>query len=166
MNSMSFRRALIAASAAALALVASAPVVTPAHADPLGEIAGEVLDIAAKKLQVDVERGTALLEGDVKAVLGELTVTAPKVQIRYDEAPRVKWARAYGGVQATVKGIRANAAQVEVNLAERRVDLSGGVRLSRGKGWVKAERASIDLGTHKVTLHGVEGSIPVKPPKR
>ena len=44
--------------------------------------------------------------------------------------------------------------------------LKGGVRLTRGKGWITAERASIDIPTQKVTLHDVKGSIPVDRPKR
>ena len=163
---MSLARVAVAAVVASFAFVASAPVLSPAHADPLGVVAGESLDITADKLDVDVNGGTALLEGNVRAVLGELTVTCPKVEMKYDEAPRVKWARGSGGVRASMKGIVAKASVVVVNVASRRVQLQGGVRLTRGKGWVEADKASIDLKTRKVTLHGVKGSIPVEPPQR
>lgn len=137
-----------------------------AQADPLAVIAGEALDVKADRLEVDIDKGTAQLAGHVRVTMGELEVWAPAVGIQYDQAPRVKWARATDGVKARVKGIEATAQSVEVDVAKRRVKLSGGVRLTRGKGWLKAERASIDLATRKVTLDEVSGSIPVETPRR
>ena len=139
--------------------------VPEAHAD-LATISGQTLDVKANTLDVDINRGRATLEGDVHATLGELTVVCPKVELAYDEAPQVKWARGTGGVEARVQGIVARAAVVEVDVVKRKVDLSGGVRLTRGQGWVEAERASIDISTYRVSLHEVKGSIPVKPPPR
>jgi lipopolysaccharide export system protein LptA len=139
---------------------------TPANADPLAVIEGQSLDIKAGKLDVDVDKGTATLEGDVRATMGELEVLCPKIEIKYDQAPRVRWARGSGGVKARVKGIEANSNVVVVDLAKRVVNLSGRVKLMRGRGWVEADRATIDLVTHKVTLHEVKGSIPVEPPAR
>jgi len=136
--------------------------VPEAHAD-LATISGQTLDVKANTLDVDINRGRATLEGDVHATLGELTVVCPKVELAYDEAPQVKWARGTGGVEARVQGIVARAAVVEVDVVKRKVDLSGGVRLTRGQGWVEAERASIDISTYRVSLHEVKGSIPVKP---
>lgn len=138
----------------------------PAVADPLGVIAGEVLDVSAQRLDVNVDNGTAQLEGDVHARFGELDVNCSKVEIRYDESPRVKWARGVGGVRARLKGIEATAASVTVDVPGRSVELNGGVRLSRGKGWVTADVATIDLATRKVSLRTVKGSIPVQPPAR
>lgn len=160
----------------AVALVSLAPLLAVAvagtlrarsvEAAPLAVVAGEVLDIKAAKLDVDIGAGHAVLEGSVQATLGELVVTSPKVEIRYDTAPRVRWARGSGGVTATLRGIQAHADAVVLDVGRRSVELEGGVRLSRGKGWVHAERAKIDLSTRKVTLHEVEGSIPVEPAAR
>jgi len=149
-----------------LALVGLAVTGAPAQADPLGVVAGEALDVTAERLNVDVDEGTATLEGKVHAKLGELDVYCPRVEIRYNTAPKVRWARGTGGVRATVKGIEARASVVEVDVAKRHVRLSGGVDLRRGRGWVKAERATIDLATRHVSLRDVKGSIPVEPPKR
>ncbi len=150
----------------AAALATGGAVVSPAAAGPLAVVEGEKLDIKASKLDVDIDKGTALLEGNVEARLGELTVTCPKVEIRYDQAPRVRWVKGSGGVRARVKGIDATASSVVVDLAKREVTLTGGVRLARGKGWVEADKATIDLSTKKLTLHDVKGSIPVEPPAR
>lgn len=137
-----------------------------AHADPLGVVAGEVLDVSAKRLDVDVEGGTAKLQGEVHATLGELDVECDKVEIRYDPSPRVQWARGTGSVKARVRGIEATADTVEVRVPERTVELRGGVRLARGRGWVTAARATINIATQKVSLEGVKGSIPVEAPAR
>lgn len=149
-----------------LALAASPVDLVPEARAGLATVAGEALDVKADTLKVDIDKGEATLLGNVHATLGELSVVCPKVDIRYDEAPKVRWARGSGGVEARLKGIVAQAAVVQVDVAQRRVDLSGGVRLTRGKGWVTAGRASIDIATHKVTLHEVKGSIPVEPPPR
>jgi lipopolysaccharide export system protein LptA len=157
----------IAAAALLLSVVSVwVPGAARAQADPLAVVAGEALDVTAERLNVDVEQGTAVLQGQVQVRLGELDVRCPKVEIRYDEAPKVRWARGTGGVYASVRGIEARAQVVEVNVAQRKVNLSGGVYLSRGRGWVKAERATIDLATRKVALRDVTGSIPVEPPQR
>src|SRR2546429_3642820 len=69
-----------------------------AHAAPLAVVEGEVLDVSADHFDIDVEHGTATLQGSVVARVGELEVRCPAVELSYDESPRVKWARARGGV--------------------------------------------------------------------
>src|SRR5688572_16500255 len=54
--------------------------VPEARAD-LATISGQALDVKANKLDVDINRGRATLEGDVHATLGELTVVCPKVEL-------------------------------------------------------------------------------------
>ncbi len=133
---------------------------------PLGVMGGQTLEVVAEKLEVDVDRGTALLTGRVQAKLGEVQVECPKVEVRYDSAPNVKFARGTGGIKAVFRDITAKAQNVEVDVAKRQMTLSGGVELARGRGWVRAERATIDLSSHKVSFDTVSGSIPVQPPSR
>lgn len=111
-------------------------------------------------------RGSALLEGKVHAVVGDMQVDCEKVEVRYDEAPNVRWAKGSGGVSARAKGFVATVATVEVDMAHHSVRLQGSVKLSRGRGWITADRATIDLLTKKVVLDDVEGSIPVPTPAR
>jgi lipopolysaccharide transport protein LptA len=138
----------------------------PAEADPLGVIGGEELDVSAERLDVDVRSGTALLEGNVRAKLGELTVECARVELEYDESPRVRRARGSGGVVARFKGITAQAAGIDVDVPTHAVRFEGQVRLERGKGWVTAERAVLDVSTGKVSLESVKGMIPVVTPDR
>jgi len=132
-----------------------------AQAAPLAVIEGEALDVSADHFDIDVERGTATLQGNVVARLGELEVRCPRVELSYDDSPRVKWARAKGGVVARFKGIDATSSAAELDARNRSVTLSGGVRLARGRGWVTAQQATVDIASGKVSLHEVKGSIPV-----
>ncbi len=159
------RRGLCVAAASLLApLVLSGA--GPAHADPLAVVDGQSLDVRADKLDVDIAKGTAVLQGNVRAVLGEFEVECGKIDVRYDEAPVVRYARGSEAVTIRLKGIEAKAAAFEVDVARRSVRLQGGVRVSRGRGWVTADAAQIDLATRHVTLDDVKGSIPVQAPSR
>lgn len=138
----------------------------PALADPLAVVEGQSLDVRADHLDVDIAKGTAVLQGNVRAVLGELQVECGQIDVRYDEAPVVRYARGSKDVTVRLKGIEAKAATLEVDVARRSVRLQGGVRVSRGRGWVTAEAAQIDIATRHVTLDAVKGSIPVQAPAR
>ncbi|MGC4069305.1 MAG: LptA/OstA family protein [Polyangiaceae bacterium] len=129
---------------------------------PLVQIGAEVLDISAKQLDVNLAKGVALLDGDVHVKLGELDISCDRVDIRYDDAPMVRWARGSGSVRASMRGITATAQSLEVEIPERRVRLIGDVKISRGKGWIEAEHASIDLPTGRITLDEIRGSIPIE----
>jgi lipopolysaccharide export system protein LptA len=136
-----------------------------ARADPLAGIGGDALDITADSLEVDVPAGTAVLTGHVSLIKGALKVECPRIDIKYDEAPHVKWAKGSGGVTAEIRGVHAEAPEVELDLARHVLELRGGVRLTRGQGWLNAERATIEISSAKVTLKDVRGSLPVALPK-
>ena len=139
---------------------------SPAVAAPLAVVEGEALDVSAERLEVDVDRGTALLQGNVSLTFGDIEIRCPKVEIRYDRSPRVSFARGTGGVTARLKGTEATADAIEFDAASRKVSLSGAVRLTRGRGWMRAERAVLDIASGKVSLEEVKGSIPIEAPKR
>jgi lipopolysaccharide transport protein LptA len=136
-----------------------------AHADPVAAVGGEAVQLAADQLDVDVHAGTAVLTGHVSLVKGTLKVECPRIDVKYDEAPRVTWAKGSGGVTADIRGVHAEAPEVELDLARHVLELRGGVRLSRGLGWLNADKATIDIDSAKVTLKDVKGSIPVALPK-
>jgi lipopolysaccharide export system protein LptA len=154
---------LVAAAVSALGLVVFGDgfATHTASAAPLVVVDGEALDVSADHFDIDVERGTATLQGNVVARVGELEVRCPTVVLSYDESPRVKWARAKGGVVARFKGIDATSSVAELDAKSRAVTLSGGVRLSRGRGWITAQQAIVDIATGKVSLQEVKGMIPV-----
>ena len=124
----------------------------------------EPLQMSADRLDLDVEGRTALLTGHVKLARGAMTLSCPRVDVRYDHVPHVTWAKGSGGVVAEVKGVRAEAPDVEIDMGARTMELRGGVRLTRGDGWITAERATINIATAKVTMSDVKGSIPIPKP--
>jgi lipopolysaccharide export system protein LptA len=125
----------------------------------------DLIELTADQLEVDVTAGSAVLTGHVSLVRGSLRVECPRVDVRYDEAPRVTWAKGSGGVTAEIRGVHAEAPEVELDLARHVLELRGGVRLTRGQGWLNAERATIEIASAKVTLKDVKGSLPVALPK-
>lgn len=149
--------AVVAPSVALLLLASSS------SSAPLMQIGAEALDVSAKQLDVDLARGVAKLEGEVHVKLGELDVSCDRVDIRYDDAPMVRWARGSGNVKAAIRGITATAQSLEVEIPERRASLVGNVRIARGRGWIQADHATIDLPTGRITLDEIRGSIPLEP---
>jgi lipopolysaccharide export system protein LptA len=140
------------------AILAPAPI---AQAEILGVGGGEGVSLEAERLDIDILAGEATLTGKVTLSKGDLVVNCPRVDLRFDHAPHVTWARGSGGVTADVRGVHAEAPSVEFDLGRQLLDLSGGVKLTRGQGWLAADSARIDIATGKVSLVQVKGSIPV-----
>ncbi|HEX7667253.1 MAG TPA: LptA/OstA family protein [Polyangiaceae bacterium] len=132
-------------------------------ADPILSVGGDAMEVQADSLEVDVTAGEAVLTGNVSLAKGGLKVSCPRIDLKFDNTPHVKWARGSGGVVADVKGVHAESPDVELDLVKQILELKGGVRLTRGQGWLQADSARIEIATAKVTLTQVKGSIPVSP---
>jgi lipopolysaccharide export system protein LptA len=143
------------------ALVALPFATPPAQAEILGVGGGEGVSLQADRLDIDILAGEGTLTGKVTLAKGDLTVNCPRIDLRFDHAPHLTWAKGSGGVTADVRGVHAEAPFVELDLTRQIVDLSGGVKLTRGQGWLTADSARIDIATAKVSLNQVKGSIPV-----
>jgi lipopolysaccharide export system protein LptA len=123
--------------------------------------AGDTVSLQADRLDVDILMAEATLTGNVTLTKGEVTVSCPRIDVRFDQTPRVTWARGSGGVSADVRGVHAEAPAVEVDLVSQVLELRGGVKLARGQGWMTADSARIELPTGKVSLTQVKGAMPV-----
>jgi lipopolysaccharide export system protein LptA len=132
-----------------------------ARAEILGGVGGDTVMLQADHLDIDVLSGEARLDGKVTLTKGDLVVNCPRIDLRFDHTPHVTWARGSGGVTADVRGVHAEAPSAELDLIRQVIDLRGGVKLTRGQGWLTADSARIDLPTAKVSLTQVKGSIPV-----
>jgi lipopolysaccharide export system protein LptA len=143
-----------------LALAALLTPVTLASAEILGGGADPV-KLEADQLDIDILRGEATLTGKVTLTKGDLVVNCPRIDLRFEHAPHLTWARGSGGVTADVRGVHAEAPSVELDLAKQVLDLRGGVKLTRGQGWLTADSARIEIATAKVSLLQVKGAIPV-----
>jgi lipopolysaccharide export system protein LptA len=146
--------------AAALALASVFVPTQLARAEILG-VGGEAVSLQAERLDIDVMAGEATLTGKVTLSKGDLVVSCPRIDLRFDQNPHLTWARGSGGVTADVRGVHAEAPSVELDLIRQVLDLRGGVKLTRGQGWMTADTARIDITTAKVSLTQVKGAIPV-----
>lgn len=139
------------------------PLVAPrvAGADPILQVGGGDVRVEAEKLEVDVTEKTAVLTGNVLLAKGDLSVKCPRLDLKFDHAPHLSWAKGSGGVAADVRGVHAEAPEVELDLTKQVLELRGGVKLSRGQGFLQAESATINILTAKVTATQVKGQVPV-----
>jgi hypothetical protein len=104
--------ALLGATAVTLSLEGA-----PAQAaGALAVVEGQTLDIRAAKLDVDVDKGTATLEGDVSAKMGDLSALPNRHQVR--SSARVRWARVRRR-EGSREGIEATSNVVVVDLQTR-----------------------------------------------
>lgn len=144
-----------------IALAALLAPVTLARAEILGGVGPEPVKLQADQLDIDILAGEATLTGKVTLTKGDLVVNCPRIDLRFEHAPKLTWARGSGGVTADVRGVHAEAPSVELDLTKQVLDLRGGVKLTRGQGWLTADSARIEIGTAKVSLTQVKGAIPV-----
>ena len=148
----------------AVIVAASASFAPSVTADPLLDVTKGDLGVQADQLEVDVAAGTAVLTGKVVLSKGDMTVRCPRFDLKFDGTPHVRWAKGSGGVVADVRGVRGEAPEVELDMVKQVLEMRGGVKLSRGQGWIQAERATIELATARVTATQVKGTIPVPKP--
>lgn len=157
---------MVALLGCGLCVLFAAPILAPhAHAQLRDERSEEAIDISAEELDLDVNAGTAEFSGKVSLRRGDLKVRCQKLEVRYAEGPSIVFAKARGRVEAELRGIRAEAPEVEIDLSRNQLELRGGVRIAQGSGFLQAASGSIDLGTSKVKLTDIKGSIPVKAAK-
>jgi lipopolysaccharide export system protein LptA len=152
---------LLGAGALAPTALAAEPKAAPAR-----ELdAAKSIDIHAEHLDLDLAARTAKMTGNVTITRGSLELRCPHVDVRYDEGKaaelRVTWLKGAGGVVASVNGVRAEAPEVELDVGAQTMALKGGVRMTRGEGWITADRATVELKTGKVSMTDVKGSLPV-----
>lgn len=156
----STNKAVVLATSALL-MVSTSFLPARAAADPILDVGKGDVSIQADKLEVDVATGTAVLTGQVVLGKGDLVVKCPRVDLKFDGTPHLMLARGSGGVVADVRGVHGEAPEVELNLPKQILELRGGVKLSRGQGWLQADKATIELATARVSATQVKGSIPV-----
>lgn len=152
------------ALAAGLVLLSTSFAPREADADPLLDVGKGDVGVQADKLEIDVATGSAVLTGQVVLSKGDMAVRCPRVELKFDTSPHLNWAKGSGGVVADVRGVHGEAPEVELDMKKQILELRGGVRLSRGQGWIQADKATIELANGKVTATQVKGSIPVPKP--
>ena len=151
--------ALVLSTAATFVLMPLAP---SAAAGPLGfSLGGEPVDVRADLVEVDLAKGTAVLEGNVELKRKGLTVHCPRLEASFDAEGKILRAKATAGVVVKLaeKNVRGDADEAEIDLLLRTAELRGAVRVSSGGTTLTAQKATMSLVTSRVTLEAVRGSF-------
>jgi len=137
-----------------------APKAPPKSAAPEGRAPTEgVLELEADEMDLDLDGKSAELHGHVQLEKSGMSLRCDHMSVRYDEVPIVTWAKGTGRVVLEVRGVRAEAPEVVIDVQRNLVTLGGGVRVARKEGWLTAEQATVNLATGHVKLKQVKGVV-------
>lgn len=131
-----------------LGLILASPVLAQGALVPFGTQADTALpvEVTSDNLDVNQDDGTAEFTGDVVIVQGEMTLSADRVRVNYDEtARRISTMDASGNVVLINGPDAAEADEAEYSVDTGLVVLTGNVLVTQGANAVAAERANINL---------------------
>ncbi|MCU0683273.1 MAG: hypothetical protein MUF34_13710 [Polyangiaceae bacterium] len=120
----------------------------------------DALDVRADKLEFDWGMARAVLDGHVQLRRGDILVTCPRVEGRFDASARLLTARGFGPVTADFRGTHAEADDVEVDMSQKVIRLKGHVQVVRGGARLTAERGTIEFASAHLSLEEVHGVLP------
>ena len=124
-------------------------------ADPTAPV-----EIAAESLTVDQDTGTAVFEGEVVIVQGDLRLLAQRVEVVYGAtAVEIVRLRASGGVVFATATEAAEATTADYDITNGTLELSGNVLLTQGPSAISAEQIVINLITGNAQLSGRVRSV-------
>ena len=109
----------------------------------------EDVEVTADALTLDQTAGTALFEGDVLIVQGELRIGAARVEVFYttEEGQDITRVLASGGVTVTSGAEAAEGDSAEYDVDAGTLTMDGDVLVTQGSGAIAGDRLVIDLET-------------------
>src|SRR5690349_14285994 len=99
---------------------------TSAHAESLLALPTDPMNLQADKVEIEINAGNAVLSGNVLLSKGDLSVRCARVDVKFDTTPHIRWAKGSGGVTADVRGVHAEAPDVEFDVVRQTLELRGG----------------------------------------
>jgi lipopolysaccharide export system protein LptA len=151
------RRASSSRLLAVVALLASSPLLA------VESDRDKPMDIDADSMQSNVNEGTATLTGNVRIVQGTLDVRAAKAVVTQDEQQQVSRAVLTGSPATLAQDLDdggrldARAAQIDYDMANDRVVLTGNAVVAQPRGELRGERITYSLNDGRIEAGGPEG---------
>lgn len=144
--------------AMAMLFGASTPLLSQGASLPFAGLpAGQAQDVevAADSLMVDQATATAVFVGDVQVGIGELRLSAARVEVVYaEEAGKIAALRASGGVILSNGTESAEGDTAYYDLVAGQMLLEGSVILTQGPSAISGERLRVDLVAGTAVMEG------------
>ena len=113
------------------------------------------VEVTADNLAVNQNDGTAVFTGNVLIGQGEMRLSAPKVQVYYNEdGNRIERMQASGGVTLVSGQDAAEAAQADYNIDTGMIHLQGDVLLVQKQSALTAEQMVVDTRAGTARMEG------------
>jgi lipopolysaccharide export system protein LptA len=104
------------------------------------------VEVTADQLVVNNADGMAVFTGNVRVVQGEMTLTAPEVQVKYGPEQReIEELIASGGVTVTNLGDTATSRDAVYTIDSGVIIMTGDVVLTQGQSAMQGQKLSINL---------------------
>lgn len=104
------------------------------------------VQITADSLTVNQTDGTAVFEGNVMAIQGEMRLGAARIEVMYqDGGTGIETLRALGGVTVVSATDAAESSEALYTIATGDLVMTGDVLLTQGQNTITGERLVVDL---------------------
>lgn len=152
---MHFIRLLFALSALALSSQAALAQGAQIAFGNVKQDTSQPVEVTSDNLSVNQTDGTAVFTGNVLIGQGQMRLSAPRVQVYYNEAGnRIERMQASGGVTLVSGEDAAEAAQADYNIDTGMIFMQGDVLLVQKTSALTAQRMTVDTKSGTARMEG------------
>lgn len=120
-----------------------------------GQDTDEPVEVTADTLSVNQEDGQAVFSGNVRAVQGDMKLSADRVLVVYSEdRSRIARLEASGGVTIVSGSDAAEARTADYDIDAGEIVMRGDVVLVQGENTMNAQNMTVDLKTGAARMDG------------
>lgn len=113
------------------------------------------VEVNADSLSVDQSNGSAVFSGNVRIAQGSMRISAPEVQVFYnDSSSGISRLEASGGVLLVDGPDAAEARNAIYSIENGTVELTGDVLVTQGSNTLQSQKMTIDLETNTAQMEG------------
>ena len=113
------------------------------------------VEVTSDSLSRNQKDGSAIFDGNVLIVQGDMRLSAPVVNVFYNpDSQGIARLLATGGVLLIKAEDEAEADQAEYNVEDGTIEMTGNVLLSQGVNTLASDRMTVDLESGAAKMHG------------